>query len=81
MAKKWSDIKYKKDLAGGNIPYILVSANYVDELSYIKEQANNMEITLDIIKSLADVCADGITEINRVNILFAIKKFCEAGRL
>ncbi len=73
MGKKWRGTD--KDVI--DVDDLLVIERQKD----IAEQHNNMEVTLDIIKSLADVGTDDITDINRTNIMFAIKKLCEVGHM
>ncbi len=52
-----------------------------DHMASITAEHNNMEVTLDIIKSLANLGTNENDEIDQVNLFFAIKKLCEVGHL
>ncbi len=76
MAKKWKDIKHKK--------YDLDEIFLEDEaqLSDLKERVNNLEISLDIIKSLANVLIGmDIEDKDEYNMIAAMHRLCEVGHM
>ncbi len=64
--------------------YVELDSLFVDDeakTADLKEQINNLEISLDMIKSLANIGTGENSEIDTINLFFAIRKLCEVGAM
>ncbi len=88
--KKWKDIKHKKAVTADSqynkdVSFVDIDDLFVEDeanTADLKEQINNLEISLDMIKSLANLgtYSENVPT-DELNLFFAIRKLCEVGSM